>query len=79
MELGTLIRIKPEGDIYIAKQSVDGGCFGCAGAGKKALCEQLPWCYNTKTEPSVVFSKLTDVEAAKAIKSKKVILIASDL
>ena len=79
MELGTLFRIKKGGDIYTAKQSIEGRCLGCVGEYNRNTCQALPPCFETNAEGAVVFSKLGTEEVAKAIASKQTIFLSKDL
>lgn len=79
MKLDTLFRLKKGGDIYTAKQSVEGRCMGCIGEHNRNLCHALPMCFETNLEGAVVFTKLGKAETAKAKASKKTIMLAQDL
>lgn len=79
MDLGAIFRTKPGGDIYKAQAAIDGRCLGCVAINDKALCHSLPMCYDAKSKPSFIYTKLTKAEAAKAAKGKKAIPMAADL
>jgi hypothetical protein len=71
VESGYLFRVKNNSGIYRAVSvDKDAGCGGCAAYGKQGLCSKMPYCYG---DSPFQFRRLADLEARKAVKSKKII------
>jgi len=79
MKLGILFRLKADGPIYTTKAAIDGRCLGCVAEKDKALCHNLPMCFDANSQPSVIFSKLSLAEMAKAKKSKAAVCMADEI